>query len=99
MCHNVLSLRRNLYAKKLVKYPLYPIFGLDDETREHAFLLSPWITPVWFELPMSKVPTELSVTSRWQWLYDFMVNSVKGDTGILSRINFVCPLEYLEGKE
>ena len=46
LCHNAISIRDNLYKKKIVNSPLCLICHQDKEAIEHAFLLYPWTMPV-----------------------------------------------------
>lgn len=43
---------------------------------EHAFLLCPWVTPIWFGLQICPVPNATSVSSCTNWLTDLLTNHV-----------------------
>lgn len=47
-CSNCLPTMANIFVKKVVNYPLYPICHEFPESIEHVFFLCPWVRGVWF---------------------------------------------------
>lgn len=65
-----------------------PICEVDEETSEHAFLLCPWVSPIWFGLYKCKVPTNMSISSLWKWLLDMVIAAKSDDPELLTNVGY-----------
>lgn len=63
LTHNAISVKDNLWRKKLAKNPLCPICLPEPEIVEHMDLLCPWTEPLWFGLNVIKMPSRVGLSS------------------------------------
>lgn len=47
LCNNALPTKDNLFGKKILPDPIFPLCNLERETVEHLFLLCPWTKQIW----------------------------------------------------
>ena len=48
ICQNAIPVKDNLFKRKLINSPLCQVCNSERETIEHALLLCPWTSLVWF---------------------------------------------------
>ena len=62
-CQNALPINENLFNKKLISSPICQICKLEKETIEHALLLCPWTSRVWFGSQLLCTPNVDNLTN------------------------------------
>ena len=77
LCHNALSIKDNLYKKKIALSPSCPICNQAREIAEHTFLLCPWTSLVWFGSQLHCFPSIDNLTWINAWLQQ-MINQMTG---------------------
>ena len=68
VCQNAISVKENLFKRRIINTPICPICCLERETVEHALLLCPWTTPIWHGSQLQLLPTPENVSSINKWL-------------------------------
>ena len=98
-CHNAIAVRENLYKRRLVDSPLCQICHKETETVEHALLLCPWSTPVWFGSQLQLSPNESNVQRLDSWIWQHVERWKAFPEDLQQRIGLMATLVWQVWKD